>query len=32
MDDWLHTFGRYDSTGNLGYYLATADKSLVVSS
>jgi len=31
MDDWLRTFGRYDPTGQLGYYLATNDKSLVVS-
>jgi SP family sugar:H+ symporter-like MFS transporter len=31
MDDWLRTFGRYDPTGNLGFYLATNDKSLVVS-
>ncbi|KIM38716.1 hypothetical protein M413DRAFT_75786 [Hebeloma cylindrosporum] len=29
MDDWLHTFGKFDSS--LGYYLATNDKSLVVS-
>lgn len=31
MDDWLRTFGRYDPTGKLGFYLATNDKSLVVS-
>lgn len=31
MDDWLRTFGRYDPTGQLGFYLATNDKSLVVS-
>ncbi|KJA21016.1 hypothetical protein HYPSUDRAFT_42600 [Hypholoma sublateritium FD-334 SS-4] len=29
MDDWLQTFGSFDST--LGYYLPTKDKSLVVS-
>jgi len=29
MEDWLHTFGKHDPT--LGYYLATNDKSLVVS-
>ena len=31
MDDWLHTFGRYDTTGQLNYYLPTNEKSLVVS-
>ncbi|KAL7422311.1 Plasma membrane low glucose sensor [Cryptotrichosporon argae] len=37
MDDWLNTFGTYDSTGtysgdsSLGYYLKTNNKSLVVS-
>jgi SP family sugar:H+ symporter-like MFS transporter len=36
MDDWLQTFGTYDSTGTLGlstlgYYLPANDKSLVVS-
>ncbi|KAF7325659.1 Monosaccharide importer [Mycena kentingensis (nom. inval.)] len=36
MRDWIETFGTYDSTGVLGtdtggYFLKTADKSLVVS-
>ncbi|KAH9482121.1 Major facilitator-type transporter ecdD [Psilocybe cubensis] len=29
MDDWLHTFGKFDES--LGFYLPTKDKSLVVS-
>lgn len=31
MDDWLKTFGTHDEVGNLGYYLATDNQSLVVS-
>jgi len=31
MEDWLHTFGTYDTTGQLNYYLPTNDKSLVAS-
>lgn len=36
MQDWLQTFGKFDNSlldnGNLGFYIPTNDKSLVVSS
>jgi len=31
MQDWLEKFGKFDTTGQLGWYIPTNDKSLVVS-
>jgi len=31
MEDWLELFGKFDTEGDLRFYLPTNDKSLVVS-